>query len=161
MFSLQNCAVIARRRARSACPLLDRSHFGDILCIFIEICCSILCSCTAPPRPPLPFLKALRWVVRPGAQQAGWRQEPSFSFILQGFCSPGVMRNRSGSDLEGVGGRMADMEGLDQSRAHFPISYDRIICVSLVLMVNFELSRPQHSARQGNIVVTGHHIRSN
>ena len=25
-------------RARLACPLLDRSHFVDILCIFIEIC---------------------------------------------------------------------------------------------------------------------------
>ena len=58
------------------------------------------------------FLKALPEVVRPGAQQASWSREPSFSLILQGFSSPRVTRNRSGSDLEGVGGYRAGMEGL-------------------------------------------------
>ena len=70
------------------------------------------------------------------------------------------MRNPSGSDLEGVGGRRVDMEGLQQSRAHFHMSYDRIIFVILVIMVNFELSRPQHSAGQGKNFVTGHHIKA-
>ena len=97
---------------RSARPLLNRLYFAEILCIFIEICWSIPTWCDAPPRGPLTFPQLLRQVVRPGAQQASWSPEPSFSLILQGFSSPGVMRNRSGSDLEGVGGRTADMEGL-------------------------------------------------
>jgi hypothetical protein len=93
-------------------PLLDRSHFVDILCIFIEICWSIYYCCDAPPRRPLTFLKALPGVVRLGAQQASWRPEPRFSLFLQRFSSPRVIRNRSGSDLERVGRRRADMEGL-------------------------------------------------
>ena len=65
-----------------------------------------------PPRDPLTFLKGLPGVVRPGPQQASWSPEPSFSLILQAFSSPRVMRNRSGSDLEGVGRHGAGMEGL-------------------------------------------------
>ena len=87
--------------ARSVRPLLNRLYFVDILCIFIEIYWSIPCSCDAPPRDPLTFLKGLPGVVRPGAQQASWSLEPSLSLILQRFSSPRVTRNRSGSDLEG------------------------------------------------------------
>ena len=89
--------------------LLNRSHFVDILCIFIHICMSIQRCCDASPKDPLTLLQALPGVVRPGAQQTSWSPTPSFSLILQGFYSPRVMRNRSGSDLEGVGACRADM----------------------------------------------------
>ena len=101
---------------RSARPLLNRLYFVDILCIFIEICWSIPTWCDAPPRGPLTFPQLLRQVVRPGAQQASWSPEPSFSLILQGFSSPGVMRNRSGSDLEGVGGARLTWKVWEHSR---------------------------------------------
>ena len=89
--------------ARLARPLLNRLYFVYILCIFIEICWSIPCWCDDPPRDPLTFLKALRQVVRPGAQQASWSPERSFSCILHRFSSPRVMRNRFGLRSGGVG----------------------------------------------------------
>ena len=84
-----------------------------IFCAFsLRSAGQFLAGAMPPPRDPLTFPQALPGVVRPGAQQASWSSEPSFSLILQRFSSPRVMRNRSGSDLEGVGRRRADMEGL-------------------------------------------------
>ena len=116
------------------------------------------------------FLKALPGVVRPGAQQASWSPEPSFSLILQAFSSPRVMRNQSGSDLDGVGRHRADTEGLGA----FFVIRECIICgagayfifqeciitdagvfsvppeyiSNGAVMVIFMLSRPHQSARQ-------------
>ena len=125
-----------------------------------------------PPRDPLTFLQALRRVVGPGVQQAGWRPEPSFSLILQAFSSPRVMRNRSGSDLEAVGRRRAGMRGLGAllllleciicgagpyfvfpeciitGAGAFSVPPEGIISVAVVVMVIFMLSRPHQSARQ-------------